>query len=58
MSGTPLLPNKITNITVYTDYAEVGVLTHGSVVLVAQYVQLSTSLPANTRKPTRITYYD
>tara|TARA_R110000751_G_scaffold68236_3_gene138915 strand:- start:12475 stop:12738 length:264 start_codon:yes stop_codon:yes gene_type:complete len=31
MSGIPQLPNKITNITVCTDYAEVGVLTHGSV---------------------------
>ncbi|TMO06401.1 type II toxin-antitoxin system HipA family toxin [Pseudoalteromonas sp. S558] len=31
MSGTPQLPNKITNITVCTDYSEVGVLTHGSV---------------------------
>ncbi|WP_264083405.1 hypothetical protein [Pseudoalteromonas arctica] len=31
MSGTPLLPNKITNITVCTDYAEVGVLTYGSI---------------------------
>lgn len=31
MSGTPLLPNKITNIIVCTDYAEVGVLTHGSI---------------------------